>query len=292
MIRWLETKRMRLRRLPRVRCLVCDLDGTLLTRENTIHPTVIDSIAEARRHGIRIVLASGRTDGFTRQYAQQVGSTAPIISLNGAMVKNADGTLLEQHPLPKRVAETAEEFGLRAQGAGVSWSLFTFDGVVSYDEDPILPRYLRTGKALVRRVNDLRPYHDLAVLCCAAGPYRALQELSVSLAKGLGNDILRSMYQSGSGDDLFYLEIKHRRINKSVGIRQVMETLGLRRTEIAAIGDYSNDIEMCTFAGVSAAMRNSIDDLKAVADYTTRLNNDDGGVADFIQLILSHRNRR
>lgn len=291
MIRWFETRGARLRRLSNVRCIACDLDGTLLTGKNTIHASVLDAIAEARREGIRIILASGRTDGFTRRYAKQVGSTAPIISLNGGLIKNADGSLLTQYPLSTRVTETAEDFGRRPQGAQLSWSFFTFDGVVSYDEHPILPRYLRTDSALIRQVNDLQPYHELCVLFCAAGPYRALQELSVTLAKRAGSSIIRSIYQSGSGTDLYYLEVKNRRINKSIGLKHVIEALGIRRKETAAIGDYSNDIEMCTFAGVSAAMRNGIADLQAAADYTTRMDNNDGGVADFIHVILAHRNR-
>ncbi|MBR9978803.1 MAG: HAD family hydrolase [Bacteroidetes bacterium] len=291
MIRWFETRGVRLRRLSKVRCIACDLDGTLLTARNTIHPSVLDAIAEARREGIRIILASGRTDGFTRRYAEQTGSTAPIISLNGALIKNADGSLLIQHSLSTRVTETAEEFGRQPQGAQLSWSFFTFDGVVSYDDHPILPHYLRTDSALIRQVNDLQPYHELSVLFCAAGPYRAIQELSVLLAKRTGSSIIRSIYQSGSGKDLYYLEVKNRRINKSIGLKHVIDALGIRRKETAAIGDYSNDIEMCTFAGVSAAMRNGIADLQAAADYTTRMDNNDGGVADFIHLILAHRNR-
>ncbi len=291
MMRLFETRRSRLQRLPRVRCLACDLDGTLLSSDNAIPPSVVSAIEEAHARGIRIVLASGRTDEFTRRYAQAIGSIAPLISLNGALVKDADGHALAQNTIPDGVAATAEEISLHPDAAGLSWSLFTADGILSLDESPILPRYLRSDADEPKRVPDLRPYHDLAVLFCAGGPYRAIQKLSVPLASRFGNRIRRAMYASGSGKDLYYLEVSGSRVNKSSGLQKVIQMLGIDRRETAAIGDYSNDIEMCKFAGVSAAMRNGIKDLKAVTDYVTRLDNDEGGVAEFLNMMVQGGSR-
>lgn len=269
-----------------MRCVACDLDGTLLSSDNSIPPSVVAAIEEARDRGIRIVLASGRTDEFTRRYAHAIGSDAPVISLNGALVKDADGQALFQDLVPGGVAATAEEISVHPDAAGLSWSLFTADGILSLDETPILPRYLRSDADEPRRVTDLRPYHGLAVLFCAGGPYRAIQKLTVPLSSRFGNRIRRAMYASGSGKDLYYLEVSASRVNKSSGFRKVIETLGIDRKETAAIGDYSNDIELCKFAGVSAAMRNGIKDLKAAADYVTQLDNDEGGVAEFLRMII------
>jgi Cof subfamily protein (haloacid dehalogenase superfamily) len=269
-----------------VRCVACDLDGTLLSSDNSIPPSVVAAIEEARDRGIRIVLASGRTDGFTRRYSHAIGSDAPVISLNGALVKDADGQALFQDHVPGGVAATAEEISVHPDAAGLSWSLFTADGILSLDETPILPRYLRSDADEPKRVTDLRPYHDLAVLFCAGGPYRAIQKLTVPLSSRFGSHIRRAMYASGSGKDLYYLEVSASRVNKSSGFRKVIEILGIDRKETAAIGDYSNDIELCKFAGVSAAMRNGIKDLKSAADYITQLDNDEGGVAEFLRLII------
>ena len=281
-----ETRGVRLRRLPRVRCLACDLDGTLLTSGNDIHEDVLTAIARARGRGIRIVLASGRTDSFTRRYAVRIGSSSPVISLNGALVKTAAGDVLFSAPLPGELIGVADETCCHPDAGGLSWSLFTPDGIVSHDESPVLPRYLRSDTQDIIRVDDLRPYEGSAVLLCAGGSYRAVQKLSVSLARRFGRRLLRNLYQSGSGKDLFYLEVRDRKINKAVGLGKVIASLGIDRKQTAAIGDYTNDMEMCTFAGVSAAMRNGIQDLKSTADYVTRRDNNEGGVAEFLRMIL------
>lgn len=291
MMRLFETKSARLRRLSRVRCLACDLDGTLLSSENTIPRSVVEAIEQARAHprGVRIILASGRTDTFMRRYAVEIGSTSPIISLNGALVKDHKGSVLVSFPVSDAVAAAAEEVTFHPDAAGISLSLFTPDGIVSLDEQPLLPRYLRAEIEEIRQVRDLRPYHSSTLLLCAGGSYNAIQKLSVTFASRFGDRLMRSMYQSGSGSDHFYLEVKDRKINKAVGLRSVIDALGIGRKETAAIGDYSNDLEMCTFAGVSAAMRNGTKELKSVADYVTRLDNDEGGVAEFLRMVLEGR---
>ncbi len=292
MIRLFETRRSRLRRLSRIRCLACDLDGTLLSSGNTVPDIVLAAIDDARAEGIRIILASGRTDAFTRRYARQIGSTSPVISLNGALLKDAEGYVISETHLPRGVAALTEKVASSPLAAGLSWSLFNSDGILTMDESPVLPRYLRSELDETVRVQDLRPYYDYAVLLCAGGPYRAIQQLSVALARRYGRRIKRAMYQSGSGKDLYYLEVGAGSVNKAIGLRKVIETLDIDRKETAAIGDYSNDIEMCKFAGVSAAMRNGFKDLKHVSDYVTKADNDEGGVAEFLRLILESRNRR
>jgi hypothetical protein len=252
----------------------------------------LSAITEALAQGIQIILASGRTDGFIRKYVREIGGTAPVISLNGALVKDIDGYVLAEFPLPSGVASIAEDISMTPVAAGLSWSLFTSDGTLSLSEIPVLPRYLRSDAGEFQRVSDLRPYHQLTVLLCAGGPYRAIQQLSVALASRFGNRIRRAMYQSGNGEDLYYLEVCGSRVNKAAGLHKAIESLGIGRKETAAIGDYSNDLEMCKFAGVSAAMRNGFKDLKAVADYVTRFDNNDGGVGEFLRMILDSRNHK
>lgn len=292
MIRLFETRGIRRKRLDRVRCLFCDLDGTLLTDDNTIHEDVKASALALHSAGIRIVIASGRSHGFTRQYAAELDPRSPVISLNGAMIKRADGTVLASHPLPDGLGSVLDEFQFTPDGAALTWSLFTADGILSLDERPILPRYLRACEEEQQRVSDLTPYYSHAVSIAAAGPYRAMQRLNVTLARKFGARLKRVMYQSGSGTDRYYLEISLKRVSKASGVRAVLEEYNLSRTRSAAIGDYTNDVEMCTFVGVSAAMRNGNEAVRTQADYITHRSNNEGGAADFLRMLSGQRSGR
>jgi phosphoserine phosphatase len=160
---------------------------------------------------------------------------------------------------------------------------------MSLDERPVLPRYLRAREEEMFRVDSLRPYYEHAVAFCAGGPYVAIQRLSVTLARRYGPRLQRITYQSGSGSDRYYLEVRLRHVNKATGVRAVLEELGIHRRESAAIGDYTNDVEMCKFTGVSAAMKNGNDAVRAAADIVTSKSHADGGAADFFRMILRHR---
>ena len=73
-----------------------------------------------------------------------------------------------------------------------------------------------------------------------------------------------------------YLEVMDLKGSKSNSVKFVSERLGLDRTEIIAMGDNYNDIEMIKYAGMGVAMGNAPDDIKAIADYVTDTNNNDG----------------
>ena len=75
-------------------------------------------------------------------------------------------------------------------------------------------------------------------------------------------------------------------VSKWTALAKICEGLGIAPSEIAAIGDDTNDIEMIVNAGMGIAMGNAVDDVKRVADYETESNARDG-VARAIERLLS-----
>lgn len=52
--------------------------------------------------------------------------------------------------------------------------------------------------------------------------------------------------------------------------------------DITAFGDDRNDLDMMEIAGTAVAVANAIDEVKAIADYVTACNDEDG-VAKYIE---------
>ena len=73
-----------------------------------------------------------------------------------------------------------------------------------------------------------------------------------------------------------YLEVMDLKGSKSNAVKFVSDRLGLDKSEIIAMGDNYNDIEMIKYAGMGVAMGNAPDEIKAIADYVTDTNNNDG----------------
>jgi uncharacterized protein (TIGR00369 family) len=80
----------------------------------------------------------------------------------------------------------------------------------------------------------------------------------------------------------FFLEVLPPSVNKGNSLALLMEKIGVKRDEVAAIGDGIADVPMLQLAGTSIAMGNALDSVKVCCDHTT-LSNDEEGVAIAIE---------
>ena len=76
----------------------------------------------------------------------------------------------------------------------------------------------------------------------------------------------------------FYLEIVKKTVNKGATVVHLAEKLGLTKEETMAIGDEENDRAMLEVVGNPVVMKNGTDELKKIAKYITK-SNDESGVA-------------
>lgn len=65
--------------------------------------------------------------------------------------------------------------------------------------------------------------------------------------------------------------------DKSLGIRKVMDLMGIEDQDVVVFGDNTNDIKMFRPEWTSIAMGNAVEELKKIADFVTK-DADDGGI--------------
>ena len=82
-----------------------------------------------------------------------------------------------------------------------------------------------------------------------------------------------------------YIEFVKKGITKSKALDFICQKCNIHKSEVIAIGDADNDLEMINFAGLGVAMGNATNSLKEKADYITSSNNDDG-VAKVIEKYI------
>ena len=75
-------------------------------------------------------------------------------------------------------------------------------------------------------------------------------------------------------------------ITKAYALQRFSENLGLKREEIAAIGDQHNDIDLIEYAGLGIAVANAEDALKEKADIVMIANNNESAVSEAIANYL------
>ena len=142
-------------------------------------------------------------------------------------------------------------------GGIISWR----DGEMELLSDPSV------CQEAYRRLNEVYPLSkmdsryritDLVV----EGNFNVAEAASLLEAWGLEADLV---------DSGFAVHIKDRKVNKGRALKRVMDRLGLRKEEVAAVGDSISDLPMFRVAGFRAAVANGVAELKVESDFVSEL---------------------
>ena len=84
----------------------------------------------------------------------------------------------------------------------------------------------------------------------------------------------------------YYLDVTNKDANKGAVVEFLSRHLGVPATEIATIGDQQTDVPMFKRSGLSIAMGNAPDEVKAQATATTDSYTDEGFAKAMERIIL------
>ncbi|MBS3971065.1 MAG: HAD family phosphatase [Clostridia bacterium] len=255
--------------------IAIDLDGTLLNNDLEISPRAAAAIRAAEKKGVRVTLCTGRMYASASPYAQELRLNIPLITYNGALVKNSfDGEILYEKNLPleeaRHVVEICREFDCQL-------NVYFDDKLYVEKTDYWAKKYASRVNVPLHEVDDLLDFLKLPpIKLLAMGEEEVLHMIRRRLAD-------RVLYITRSQPH--FLEILNPEATKGRGLAAVVKRLAIDRKNVMAIGDNENDIEMFKYAGYSVAMANADDHVKVHADYVTK-NNDDDGVAEAIEKLV------
>ncbi|MGM0502468.1 MAG: HAD-IIB family hydrolase, partial [Bacillota bacterium] len=77
--------------------IAIDLDDTLLETDYHISSRAQEAIDQAQEQGVKVVIATGRMHASALPYAKQLGLTGPMITYNGALIKEVDSEEIIAH---------------------------------------------------------------------------------------------------------------------------------------------------------------------------------------------------
>ena len=85
--------------------------------------------------------------------------------------------------------------------------------------------------------------------------------------------------------EAFFIEVTAKGIDKARTLERVIGPIGVSQYNTICCGDGFNDISMVRYAGVGVAMGNAKEEVKAVADYVTASNEEDG-IAEVVDKFI------
>jgi len=273
-----------------IRLIAVDIDGTLLDSKVEISPANLDALRRAHEAGIEIVLGTGRRHKFALPIAESLGFDLWLISSNGAVTRSTRGEVFHRDLLPKgtalKLCHHMREFR--------NHTVLTFDlegmgGIVCENHEHlygVIQRWMEKNAPYIEYISPIEKAlteDPIQVMFC--GPVELMQRAQEQL---LASDftaeftLLRTQYDARN---LCIVDILNAGCSKGHALERWAAYRGIDRSEVMAIGDNYNDIEMLTFAGHPVIMGNASDDLKQNG-WTVTLHNDESGVAAAIEQVL------
>lgn len=276
----------------RYRLLALDVDGTLLDPAGTLRPTVLQAIAAARQRGLHVTLCTGRRFRTAQPLAHTLQLHDPIVVHNGALIKDpASGATLHQCYIPVDAYQPV--LGLLRQVSTPMVYVDAFHEQVDILTEPLehahpfQREYLQDNTTYCRLLSAMHtPFPYGVVMISIMAEEAHLRALRPQIAQALGTQVRMNLLINKNYQG-YILEVLHPTVSKWVGLQQLAARHGIPAEEIIAVGDDENDLEMLRHAGLGIAMGNAVETVKAVADYVTESNADDGLVHAIRRFVLS-----
>ena len=279
-----------------IRLIALDIDGTLLGSNGKIPEANRNAIARAIDAGAEVAIATGRRYEFARAIFESLPAPLTLILSNGAIVKNRDGETEMRRMLscaaaraalaavPEHRASAALIFDRPGERQvvfeAIDWNdkrhrlfyaanrAFVCEQAPLEDaltEDPV--QLMLTGRCVA-----MRGAYDVLRARAASGALAADEMFSVALTEYEYRDFsLVDVVQAGC--------------SKGAALADWAARRGLAASEVMAVGDNLNDLEMLEFAGTPVVMANAVPELKA-RGWAATSSNDEAGVARAIETFV------
>lgn len=256
-----------------------DIDGTLVTKYNSVPKSTKEAIAKLKENGHIPVIATGRAPLLIDEIIEELEIDS-YIAMNGQLVVHK-GEVVFNNPIEKATVDrlTAKAVdqsnGIILCGAEdifsnsiVSLAKRSSMWTVLKTIGKIVPGHLQFSlfKRLIRRPPNPKDYEGKSI-------YQVIIETSVEEEKKYKKDFPDLSF---ARSNYYTVDIISEGISKAVGIEKFLERLGLDLEDTFAFGDSPNDLEMLGYVKTGIAMDNGWDEIKDAADYVTDAVDKDG----------------
>lgn len=267
-----------------IKIIAIDLDDTLLNEDLEIPEVNKQAIKEAEDQDVHVVLASGRTPHAMKQYAQELD----MHGREGYLIANNGSTIMRTHDW-----EVVREHHFAPELANRAWSIVKAAGFpMQYYRDGKIysavatNEYSMVDSKLSRQEVIKLPNFDEAIRqpqtkFVIPGEPKALSVLENTLKAEFGTQA--NIFISKP----YFLEILPAQADKGSALEWTAAQLGISREECLAMGDSMNDYGMLGYAGHSAAMSNGHPEILAIAEYVTKVDHNQGAVAEAIRHFMA-----
>lgn len=262
-----------------IRCIVSDLDRTLLNEAGVLSAKTKAVIRQAEAMGIQTIVASGRAYDTLPQEVKEMEQLSDTITSNGAVICH-EGVCIRQRVLKESCAKQIRQIYQEVQNTGkVAFEVFVegkaycdrayYDFPEKYGSGEAKD-YVRSTRNVIEDMETFVAEHiDVLESVDYISADEALREkLMARLSEVSDISVTSSMEH--------LIEIAAPDVSKGEALLWVLEQKGIEPEECVAFGDADNDIRMLTLAGIGIAVAKAAPNVREAANYITESNREDG----------------
>jgi len=263
--------------LSKVRLVVTDMDGTLLNGKSQVSNNFFKLFYQLKRHNIHFVAASGRQFYSIANKLHPIKDDIYIVAENGGITTSRSEELFSVNLPQKKVHDLLPI--LRNLDNVYTVLCGKRSAYIETMNEKFISKfneYYTTYKI----VDDLTMVNDDDFFKIAVYHFESSEKFIYPVVKHLEDELQVNI----SGEN--WLDISSPDANKGNALRFIQSKLGIGKDETMVFGDYNNDLEMLKEAYFSFSMDNAHSNVKKIARFNTK-SNEEQGVEFILEKLLA-----
>lgn len=280
-----------------IKLIASDLDGTLIDHNNFIPVNNLTAINDINKKNIDFAICTGKTYSITKDICDKCNASYGIFGNGTQIINLKTGEEIYKNLLPiedfNACYDLAKKYSLHVHVYSES-EIITENLLYMDLRNYILNGSKNTNTLSFHIVENIKDYIDahqtpiFKLVISSTGDLSNVKNeillnanLNVTLIqkKGFYKDtIINKEYE--------YLDITPVHIGKGYALEYLSRFLNVDRSDVMAIGDNINDIDMLKVSGIAATLSDSYDEVKKIAGYISNNTSANAGFAEAVYKFI------
>lgn len=250
-----------------IKLIATDMDGTLLDDNKKLNEEFHEVYTKLSKKGIKFVVASGRHYSEMHPYFREKYKDVIYIAENGSQIIYED----------KEIFVSTMDLDDVIQISNDAKIIDGIDIILSGSDNLYLYNFRNKPVEELRKL-----YCDYKVLNDLSDLKEKVFKVSIFNENGSHYHTHKSIYDNWEGkltitaSAFVWTDIYNKEVNKGAALNILKNKFKIVDEEVMVFGDYNNDIEMLKQGFHSYAMENAAEEVKNIAKFIAKSNNDNG----------------
>ena len=284
-----------------IKVIAADMDGTLLGSDHLVSKNTEAAVIDGCNKGLRFMVVTGRNFVSALQALDFTQIRCDYIVSSGAQIRDRDKNIVSTIYLPEEECEylyrKIKEYhiGMMFCSEMENYMLGTWEEVdegilnyIKYFHETASKEELKKTelyKLMWEKTKVFSSYEEMKEKGDPITKFFLVSE-DTKLLASIKKEIEKNKVLAVSSSFKYNLEITDYKAQKGPVLKEYIESLGYSMDEVLVVGDSLNDMSMMEMKfGATVAMANADEEIKKVAKYETKSNEEDG-VAYIINEII------